>query len=187
MGMEDRDYYREDHAKRQGMRYNKKRARYQSDDTSWYDPKKYRRDRVSRAGPLPDLPGADWPWVYQLLVIVTLMLACFGLYKLVSDAKVRPLKPATSASSSYPEPDDVGVAPQKERQRDIQQRGAQRIEDQRVMDSRALRLANAEKREAEWMRYFQPSASCRENPATVDCANEYIRARRAFDRGRNAR
>ena len=31
MGMEDRDYYREDHAKRQGMRYNKKRARYQSE------------------------------------------------------------------------------------------------------------------------------------------------------------
>ena len=56
MGMEDRDYYREDHAKRQGMRYNKKKARYQSDDTSWYDPKKYRRDRVSRAGPLPDHP-----------------------------------------------------------------------------------------------------------------------------------
>ena len=186
MGMEDRDYYREDHAKRQGMRYNKTKARYQSDDTSWYDPKRYRRDRGNRDDHPPDLPGANWPWIYQLLFIVTVVLACFGLYKLVSDPKVRAAEPATPLSNSYSRQNEGDVAPTNEGQRDIQQRAARVIEDQRNRDSRASRLANAEKTDAEWTRHFKPSASCRENPATVDCANEYIRARRAFDGARNA-
>lgn len=38
-----------------------------------------------------------------------------------------------------------------------------------------------QKREAAWERHFKPSAACRDNPNTVDCANVYIRTRRAFD------
>lgn len=32
-----------------------------------------------------------------------------------------------------------------------------------------------------WESYYKPSAACQRDPATVDCANEHIRARRAFD------
>ncbi|RGE47041.1 hypothetical protein DZC30_01155 [Comamonas testosteroni] len=34
---------------------------------------------------------------------------------------------------------------------------------------------------AAWESYYKPSAACQRDPATVDCANEHIRARRAFD------
>lgn len=37
------------------------------------------------------------------------------------------------------------------------------------------------KRDAQWQAFYRPSASCKENSATVDCANEFIRARRAFE------
>lgn len=39
------------------------------------------------------------------------------------------------------------------------------------------------KKEAAWEREFKPSAACRNDPSTMDCANVYIRARRAFDAG----
>lgn len=35
MGIEDRDYYREEYAKKTGMRYNKRSATYSKDPTHW--------------------------------------------------------------------------------------------------------------------------------------------------------
>ena len=185
MAMDDCDYYRESHSRRQGMRYDKKNARYRSEDTPWYDPKKYRRERGNGTGSLPDLPSVGWHWWTQLLVVVTLMLASFGLYKLVSDSKARSVETAKSDNSSYTQIQQGDAASQKEAQRNARQLETRRLEDQRVRDLRAPQAVSTEKKEADWTRFFQPSAACRENPATVDCANEYIRARRAFDTRRS--
>ena len=38
-----------------------------------------------------------------------------------------------------------------------------------------------DRKDAAWLRYYKPSPSCQRDAATVDCANEHIRARRKFD------
>lgn len=35
MGIQDRDYYREDYARKNGMRYNKRSATYRADPSHW--------------------------------------------------------------------------------------------------------------------------------------------------------
>ena len=83
MGLEDRDWYREETAKKNGMRYNKANATYSADDwqklkippskkapNPWYNPKPFRRDAVAAT---PASPGASW------LVILVCWLAAFAL------------------------------------------------------------------------------------------------------------
>jgi len=74
MGIEDRDYYREHHANKQGMRYDPRTATYT------------RRRPFARTSKVvdvqdlrepPRIVGADWHWSLKLLlwlVIVTLVL-----------------------------------------------------------------------------------------------------------------
>lgn len=45
----------------------------------------------------------------------------------------------------------------------------------------ALEKQYQARKAAAWESYYKPSAACQRDPATVDCANEHIRARRAFD------
>ena len=84
MGLDDRDWYREEQAKKQGMRYNKKNATYSAQD--WqnikippgkkppdvYNPKLFRRENAAPAAP-EKVPGASW------LVILVCWLLAFGL------------------------------------------------------------------------------------------------------------
>ena len=149
MAMDDRDYYRESYANRQGMRYDKKNARYRSKDMSWYDPKKYRRGRGDSADSLPDLPGVGWPWFFQLLAVVTLILASVGLYKLVSTSKARSVETVRSENSSYTRIQQGDAASQKEAQRNARQLEARRLEDQRVRDLRASQAVSTEKKETD--------------------------------------
>lgn len=41
--------------------------------------------------------------------------------------------------------------------------------------------AREERRRLAWERFYQPSAACREDPATLPCANAHMAARKRFD------
>lgn len=90
MGQEDRDWYREEHAKKHGMRYNKSNATYADDPEPWYDPKQYRKPprppveqaTMSRAAPRP---SNDWHWLMQLLLWLAICGALFAAFWLLND------------------------------------------------------------------------------------------------------
>lgn len=182
MGLEDRDYYREDYAEKNGKRYDKKTGRYHDKQSAWYDPKQYRIEAASASALPPDMPGANWPWYYQFLALVAMTLAAFGAYMLVSVYKSK-----TAPVAEQPRPavfkETKPTPPVIDAERYQRWESSQR-EEQQERKAMAAEQARMQKREAEWNRYFKPSAACRDNPVTVDCANEHIRARRAFDERR---
>lgn len=210
MGIEDRDYYRERYAKRQGMRYNAAKGTYSSAQ-DWYDPKQYRtyvedgpepepgetkrpppkRPSVAQkaadrgSGP-PDIPGSNLPWYMQALIYAALTFTCVTAYKLLIGKKPRIApNPVVTAPASVPESAPVPIYRPQRPQVDTaaQQEKMQRrqLEDQRAAAAHAAHIAKTKDRDARWKRFYQPSPPCRSNPGTVDCANEFIRARRAFD------
>ena len=165
MGMQDRDYWRE---------WQKERDKHQSQDPR-YDPKPFRRSNAPPPNAPPDLVGSNWPWPYQLAVLALLFLAVFGLYKLVEPASKNPPPPPSitpsvnySGTPSAPPVNPPRVLP------------GYRPDPGPGQDSE-LEQQKARARQARWNSFYQPSPFCRENPATTDCANDFIRARRAFE------
>lgn len=93
MGIEDRDWYREESAKKNGMFYNKKNATYSSAD-SWFNPKGFRRTPsrtiksspfdgvpVDRRGPPPMSPAVKF-WVSVATVAICAFI--FVVFKIIS-------------------------------------------------------------------------------------------------------
>ncbi|MEG2154980.1 MAG: hypothetical protein RRY41_08390 [Burkholderiaceae bacterium] len=79
--------------------------------------------------------------------------------------------------------DAARVHQERERERVANQATLERATFDAQQASTAASQSAAEHREAAWRRFYQPSAACA-NPDTrplVECANEHIRARRAFD------
>lgn len=79
--------------------------------------------------------------------------------------------------------DAVRAHQERERERIANQATVQRTTFEAQQASIAASQSAAEQREAAWRRFYRPSAACA-NPDTrplVECANEHIRARRAFD------
>lgn len=70
MGIQDRDYYRENFAKNQGMHYDARTARYVRASLA----------RITFAS--RDVPGADWHWSLKLIVWLALaaLLLAAGRY-----------------------------------------------------------------------------------------------------------
>ena len=80
MGLEDRDYYRENYAKKHGMHYNARNATY-SADAQTQDRRKPPRRPPEVIVDVIDQPrrvvGSDWHWSLKLLLwlaIVSLVL-----------------------------------------------------------------------------------------------------------------
>lgn len=183
MGIEDREYYRDwwrkktDYVEKADFRVSEEERQQNKRSSTWYNPKEYRRDRQDSAELPPPLPGAQWPWPYQALVFIGILFAIYGAYKLVDDLK-RSRSPHAPVSTAPIQPEakpQSFQAPVRPLNRELIQ------EEQRIRQARAKEQAETQKREDEWRRSFKPSPSCRENSATVDCANQYIRARREFD------
>lgn len=80
MGLEDRDYYRENYAKKHGMRYNARNATYADDPEPEYRRSPPRKppgvvvDDVYRTPPTPI--GADWHWSlkFALWLLISLLV-----------------------------------------------------------------------------------------------------------------
>lgn len=45
----------------------------------------------------------------------------------------------------------------------------------------AERVAAEKRKEAAWLNFYQPSITCRADPSRGDCADAYIRAKKAFE------
>ncbi len=78
-----------------------------------------------------------------------------------ANREVRRLLPPT------PDPADEAARQAAERQREL-------AEEAKL---------NAQAKEATFQRRFKPSPRCQTDSGTMDCANEYLRARKAFDAG----
>ena len=110
MGQEDRDWYREEHAKKHGMRYNKSNATYADDPQPWSDSKHYRKPpsppveqgTMSRAAPRP---SNDWHWLMQLLLWLAICGALFVAFWLLNDYQKakRQAQAATIAAEHWKE------------------------------------------------------------------------------------
>ena len=73
MGIQDRDYYREEHARKHGETdYDSRSGRYR--------PRRATHLRIARRG-LRDLPGADWHWSLKLLIWLTLACLLLAVFK----------------------------------------------------------------------------------------------------------
>lgn len=182
MGIQDRDYWRD---------WKREQEAGSVDPTHWReDELRTSAAPVGGSGSHPD-PGDTlrfWSKVLAFLVVAALMVLVLRSWR-----EQQSLKQAEAAAQKT-------ASDLREKQELLQQAAAaqalsadrrQKIED----DARKLRAANREaidqtfKREAQakdqkaaaWERYFKPSALCQREAATVDCANEHIRARRAFD------
>ncbi|APW37532.1 hypothetical protein RD110_10310 [Rhodoferax koreense] len=93
MGMQDRDYYREEFARKQGMQYDSRRARYSRRREADRVVADTDEDREIRKPPLrprvdlgvtdgpPDPWGASWHWVVKVAVWVTVLSLLFGVFK----------------------------------------------------------------------------------------------------------
>lgn len=55
------------------------------------------------------------------------------------------------------------------------------VRDQLNLPSAGSTNLLLQQKEAAWEREFKPSAACRNDASTIECANVYIRARRAFE------
>ncbi|GKS89108.1 hypothetical protein [Acidovorax sp. SUPP2539] len=62
MGIEDRDYYRQDYARKNGMRYNERNATYSASEKATH------RDFV-----LPEQKPFEWHW--SLVLVICLLMA----------------------------------------------------------------------------------------------------------------
>ena len=96
MGIQDRDYYRENYAKRQGMRYNAAKGTYSSahvEDAPEPKPGEAKRPpprrpivaqkAVGRSSGPPDLPLLEYHWSLKFLILFFLGFGVYGLVKLV--------------------------------------------------------------------------------------------------------
>lgn len=88
MGIEDRDYYRQNYAKKQGMRYNTSDASYEYVEQPQEvraPPRKPPEVMVSVALPPRRSPvvGSDWHWSLKLLLWLVIAICLLIFLKLV--------------------------------------------------------------------------------------------------------
>jgi len=126
-----------------------------------------------------------WPWLIGVLGLLALLaglvryaLPAFG--EPASRGAVAVVEHAVSAATSKAEALWDGA---RRAVRAAMKTQAQRKALENTQQRRAD-AGEAERREAAWQRFFQGSAKCmvEENQTGVDCVNEFIRAKREFDR-----
>lgn len=105
MGQEDRDWYREEHAKKHGMRYDKSNATYADDPEPWYEPKRYRKPPAPPIIQDTARRSNDWHWSTQLLLWLAICGALYGAFWLLNDYQKakRQAQAATIAAEHWKE------------------------------------------------------------------------------------
>lgn len=77
MGMEDRDYWREAYAKRNGMQYDSRKGVYRKS----FFAKKVRNFDVEDCP--PDVPGVDFHWSLKILIWLAVLAISFCAYSFI--------------------------------------------------------------------------------------------------------
>lgn len=73
---------------------------------------------------------------------------------------------------------DRQAAVMRQREQQARQEASIKAAQQQALQEAAARAA---RKEAAWERFFQPSAKCKADPVTVECANAHIRAKNKFE------
>lgn len=182
MSTKDRDYWRK---KYNGTTNYTEKRRFRVGSS---DPTHWREDELET--PYVDIgtegqkakPSNFWSWHNRLLLFALLFAASFKIYQHFEQQPQQPQQwhrlPVTHQQQPPPVPAAPmpAPAPSLEQLQDLQLQ-RQRDEQER---HRLERLQREQAKAQAWEKFYQPSAFCREH-ATVECANLYIRARRAFD------
>ena len=186
MGIQDRDYWRD-----------WKRAQ----EAGRIDPTHWREDELNQPGSCrqtftarssADLGGENilrfWSWMLGAAVIVAALTLGFRAWQ-EHQALKRLEAIAQQAAEQMREQQLIASqiayqqALKNEQKKQAALERAKALGEARAAQERtaALEKQSQARKAAAWESYYKPSAACQRDPATVDCANEHIRARRAFD------
>ena len=171
MGIQDRDWYREELRRKEDLYYN---------------PKSFRRPRFSAAaGAPPSRPAGGLSLFVLVLVVVAVLVSMWRSHdpatrreRATAEQQHRAQLEAVERARLA----DLEQAARLERLRQEQARRQSLRAAQEEATSRAAAAASEEgRRRAQlWERFYRPDPSC-ERSASVECANAFIRARRRFD------
>ncbi len=179
MGQMDRDYWR--------VRYNRRTI-------GSVDPDHWRQDeiesvnrwsplpRMARTATVPEVAPPEWNWLRLFLFFGCIVLALLLTKEWLVRRDLQ--RSAKTAVKTVPMPQHppvleptVNRSPESQRAIALAEREEQRKAELRQRREEAEYMR---RKEAAWERSYKPSPSCAQS-ATVECGNEYIRARRAFD------
>jgi ABC-type multidrug transport system fused ATPase/permease subunit len=171
MGVQDRDWYRDELRRKENLYYN---------------PKIFRRPRVAAAD---SRRSSRWFRRLGLLVLLLVILAVFvGMW--------RSHDQATRRQREADEQQRRAQLQAVERERLVRLEQAARLERLQEEEARRQRVRAAQQEAASaaaaaaadegrrrsqlWERFYRPDPTC-ERSASVECANAFIRARRRFE------
>jgi hypothetical protein len=173
MGVQDREWYWEERLRKEKL---------------YYKPRAFRR-----AATLVPASGSETPRRIVGPVVVTACVVAAALTFMANrhgeHAIVAPQSQAAKHARETQQFDAEATAESARRQQErlaaLQQQELRRLQEiaarrERESSASALAAGAEERRKAAWARFYQSSPKC-EGGGTVECANEFIRARRKFE------
>ncbi len=143
-------------------------------------------------GPNPFRPGESEDqflrkmiiWVVGMVVSAACLMGLLSWYqRFVLQTATETVAKTTGAIQKQAQ--DVAAQAQARAERDKAERAeAQRRQAQAEMDRVAALNDEVARREASWAKFYVPSPICKhpDNRATMECANEHLRAKKEFDK-----
>lgn len=201
MGIEDRDYYREDYAQKNGMQYNSRNGTYSGTARGErIDPTHWREDEIdhdasgiSDRRPISRATSSNddlshWTKLIAFAVVaiaVALGLRAWREYRAEKEMEAMAAKAIAELRYQQQVAQDA-IAKQaaeadRKRREELERVRLQRESLESRQIARQAELAAESRKAAAWERYYRPSAACQRESVSVECANEHIRAKRAFD------
>jgi hypothetical protein len=140
--------------------------------------------------PARTTPGRSTAIAAALIVAVVLVLVAWWVHASMGRARVAQaaLAAASAASAAEAEAEaERRAEAEVERRRQVALQAAEDERHRRFaereredVESRQAAVDDAEARERAWAAFYRPSPACRD-ASTTECANAYIRAKRAFE------
>jgi hypothetical protein len=173
MGVQDRQWYWEERLRKEKLYYN---------------PRAFRDRKIEQAtAPTETRRSAVGLFVVIACVVVAALAFVSGRHieSALTPQQAQGPKQVREAQLSEEEARAESARRRQERLSAFQQQESRRLQElaaQRERDSSANASAAQaeERRKAAWAKFYRPSPRC-EGSGTVECANEFIRARRKFE------
>lgn len=123
-------------------------------------------------------------WVVGMVIAAACLFGILSWYqRFVVQTATETVTKAASAVQKQAQ--DMAAQAQARAEREKTERAeAQRLQREAEASRIATLNAEAARREASWAKFYVPSPFCKnpDNRATMECANEHLRAKKEFDR-----
>lgn len=167
MGVQDRDWYWAEKERKEKL---------------YYHPRSFRRARSSQPAEGERGPGLRWRVIVLALAAICAAPFAFRWYAqqtagLISTVPNSVQESAVNAVRAAPVPVNAYAPPQLAETRRVQRLGEIRVKQASAAEAAAT---HEEHRRAAWAKFYQVPPKC-VGAGTMECANAYIRARRAFE------